>query len=69
MNGCDYNVGPRPPKPHLPVWLQDGATVLNRYQTPFIDRSGNSATLSMVSWRDKKGKVHESVHCVEWEVK
>ena len=67
MNDCDYNIGIRPPKPHIPVWVQDGATVVGRYEKPFVDRNGNSATLSMVSWKDKKGKLHESVHCVKWD--
>jgi hypothetical protein len=65
---CPYNIGHKYIiKPHLPIWKQDGAVVIERYTETFVDRNGNKAVLSMVSWKDRKGKEHESVHCVKWE--
>jgi hypothetical protein len=65
---CPYNIGHKYIiKPHLPIWKQDGAVVIERYTESFVDRNGNKAVLSMVSWKDKKCKGHESVHCVNWE--
>lgn len=55
------------PTPILPIWKQDGAVVIERYTESFVDRNGNKAVLSMVSWKDKKHKEHKSVHCVKWE--
>jgi len=63
-----YNIGHKYKiKPHLPIWLQDGAVVLDRYTESFVDRNGNKAVLSMVRWVDKKSKEHKSVNCVKWE--
>lgn len=50
-----YSGRSKQPVPHLPIWKQDGAVVIERYIESFVDRNGNKAVLSMVSWKDKKG--------------
>lgn len=57
---CPYNIGHKYIiKPHLPISKQDGAVVIERYTEDFVDRNGNKAVLSMVRWKDKKGKEHK----------
>lgn len=54
-------------KPYLPIWRQEGSIILERLIKDFVDRNGNQAELSLVIWKDKKGKQHESVHTVRWK--
>ncbi|WP_415913316.1 hypothetical protein [Neptuniibacter sp. QD37_11] len=39
-----------------PVPFREGNTVLRTYETPFTDRAGHQATLTLVDYTDRKGK-------------
>lgn len=53
--------------PVLPVWCKDGATISHYSSVDFTDRCGNSAIVTTVHWKDKKGTVKETVAQVVWE--
>jgi len=52
-------------KPHLPIWKQEGASILWR-ETETFDYGGNKALVTTVQWKDKKNKEHSSVAWVMW---
>ena len=52
--------------PYLPPYASNGNTVVSKRQEPFKDRRGNEAALTIVTYRDKKGVLHESVAQVKW---
>lgn len=53
-------------KPHLPIWKQEGAVVLDQVEELFVDRMGNKAMIKNIYWTDKKNKKHSSVVRVVW---
>lgn len=52
--------------PHVPFYKQAGCIVVREWETPFMDRSGNTAILTNIEYTDKKGKLHQSVIRVKW---
>lgn len=53
--------------PHIPYYLAEGNVLLRKWKEPFVDRVGNSATLTKVEVLTKKGKLVEYIIQVAWE--
>ncbi len=54
-------------KPILPIWAQEGNSVVYREQGYQKTRSGKRYHIKWVVWKDKKGKQHKDVHWIKWE--
>ena len=53
---------------YIPVPYRPGNKVLKKYEVPFVDRAGNKATVVLIDYIDKKGKLNEGyTFCVKWE--
>ena len=53
--------------PHIPYYLADGNTLVNKWKEEYTDRLGNEATLTKVEFLTKKGKLNEAVVQVLWK--
>ena len=51
---------------YLPFYCAEGNKILEAWEEPFEDRLGNKATLTIVKYLTKKGKIHEVVGQVKW---
>jgi len=55
-------------EPFIPVPYRKGNKFLRKYEVPFVDRVGNKATLVLIDYIDKKGKLIEGyTMCVKWK--
>jgi hypothetical protein len=52
--------------PHIPYYMANGNKVIRTFEQPFSDRNGNEATITIVEYTDKKGKMHDAVIRVKW---
>ena len=53
--------------PHIPYYLAEGNVVQKKWKEKFVDRVGNSATLTKVEVLTKKGKLVDYTIQVAWE--
>lgn len=53
--------------PHVPYYLAEGNVVQSRWREPFVDKTGNKATLTKVLVVTKKQKLVEYTIQVSWE--
>lgn len=53
--------------PILPFYSAEGCVVIERWNEDFVDRNGNKMVLSLLKFKNKKGKISEPVvYLVKW---
>lgn len=57
----------RPIIPILPFYSSEGNSVVDSWEEEFQDRNGNKAVVSVLTFKNKKGKISEPVvYKVKW---
>lgn len=52
--------------PFTPYYMTNGNKLVRKYEQPFTDKNGNSATLTIAEYTNKKGELLEAVVQVKW---
>jgi hypothetical protein len=51
----------RPIVPIIPFYCSEGNTIVSSWEEEFVDRNNNKATLGVLTFKNKKGKISEPV--------